>query len=65
VVLPPIPTSLLAEQLCHAVLDYLVEDEVITDGVSVQNFLLITRCIFHDGTEVAVRLVNGRKVGMI
>jgi hypothetical protein len=26
---------------------------------------LITRCIFDDGTEVAVRLVNGRKVGMI
>ncbi|HJL54261.1 MAG TPA: transposase, partial [Arenicellales bacterium] len=30
-VLPPIPTVLLAEPLRHAVLDYLVEDEAITE----------------------------------
>jgi hypothetical protein len=30
-VLPPIPTKLLVEQLRHAVLDYLVEDEAITE----------------------------------
>jgi hypothetical protein len=31
-VLPPIPTGLLAEQLHHAVLDYLVEDGAITEA---------------------------------
>jgi hypothetical protein len=30
-VLPPIPTGLLAEQLRHVVLDYLVEGEAITE----------------------------------
>lgn len=30
-VLPPVPTKLLVEQLRHAVLDYLVEDEAITE----------------------------------
>ena len=30
-VLPPIPATLLVEQLRHAVLDYLVEDEAITE----------------------------------
>ncbi len=29
--LPPIPSALLVEQLRHAVLDYLVEDEAITE----------------------------------
>jgi hypothetical protein len=39
VVLPPIPTSLLAEQLCHAVLDYLVEDEAITEALAFRSFV--------------------------
>ncbi len=30
-VLPPIPGALLVEQLRHAVLDYLIEDEAITE----------------------------------
>jgi len=37
-VLPPIPGTLLVEQLCHAVLDYLVEDEMMTDDFA--NMLL-------------------------
>ncbi len=51
-VLPPIPTVLLAEPLRHAVLDYLVEDEAITEEFatgsfpgSTQDFLLITQSV--------------------
>ncbi len=45
-VLPPIPTGLLAEQLRHAVLDYLVEDEAITEEFALRLPFLETLRIF-------------------
>ena len=46
-VLPPIPGALLVEQLRHAVLDYLVEDEAITEDFA--NKLLAWK---HSGFSV-------------
>jgi hypothetical protein len=45
-VLPPIPAGLLVEQLRHVVLDYLLEDEPITEAFAAQ----------EPGSEVPRRL---------